>query len=323
MSDETKEPTAMVPVRDAFACAFDPADMHEAGKMANWLAQSTLIPDALRGKAGDVLVVMMTGRELGLSTMQALRNISVIKGKSVMSAELMVAKVVSHAEVCTYFHLIESTEDEASYKTLRVGSPEPTAMRYTKREAALAGLADKPVWQKHPAAMLRARCSSALARAVYPDLVAGIYEPGEGEEIQASVRPVTQAEVVEAEKPLEIEGDTAPEIIPPSREAGGSSNPSPGCTDPRIPTFWAPNISAGEAIAARRPAPSAKPETQSNEYGEKTFTDTPVPGAYWKIPKDERRGEEAQKLLGGPEYCVGKNEAGKWMICLKGEKVPF
>jgi hypothetical protein len=34
-------------------------------------------------------------------------------------------------------------------------------------------------WQTYPEAMLRARCAAALARIVYPDLVAGVYDPDE------------------------------------------------------------------------------------------------------------------------------------------------
>ena len=44
----------------------------------------------------------------------------------------------------------------------------------------------------YPAAMLRARCSAALLRAVYPDLALGVYEQDEAEEFKgqpAAVAP--------------------------------------------------------------------------------------------------------------------------------------
>src|SRR5690606_17440997 len=43
----------------------------------------------------------------------------------------------------------------------------------------LAGLTGRQNWKAHPAAMLRARASAALARAVYPDVAMGIYDPDE------------------------------------------------------------------------------------------------------------------------------------------------
>src|SRR5690606_27529948 len=41
------------------------------------------------------------------------------------------------------------------------------------------GLTGRSNWKAHPAAMLRARASAALARAVYPDVAMGIYDPDE------------------------------------------------------------------------------------------------------------------------------------------------
>ena len=311
MTDETKE-TAMVPARDAFACAFDPPNIQEAARLANSLAKSTLVPDAIRNRASDILVIMITGRELGLSTMQALRSINVIKGKGVASAEMMVAQCVKNKDICEYFRLVESDNEYATYETKRAGS-EPVKMTYSMRDAALAGIAEKHNWKAHPGAMLRARCSSAMARAVYPDLVAGIYETGEGEEIQAQARPVTQAEVVEAEKPLEIvaidpEGLHEPYVGPPPAK-------SPTPNDPKGEY----ELAGDGSPRAKRPAPSGEKREYDNK--DREFTDNPVPPEYWKIPKDERRGDKAQELLGGPGYFVGKNDDGKWMICQK--KVPF
>jgi len=42
---------------------------------AKTIAASGLIPDAYRGKPADILVTLVTGRELGISPMQSLRGI--------------------------------------------------------------------------------------------------------------------------------------------------------------------------------------------------------------------------------------------------------
>jgi hypothetical protein len=47
--------------------------------------------------------------------------------------------------------------------------------------------------------MLRARCSSALARAVFPDLLFGVYDP---DEMGGAVVPVATATVVESVDPV-------------------------------------------------------------------------------------------------------------------------
>jgi len=67
-------------------------------------------------------------------------------------------------------------------------------MSFTIEQAQRAGVTGKDNWKKYPEAMLRARCISALARAVYPDVVLGIYETDELEPVHTS-RPIpTMAE---------------------------------------------------------------------------------------------------------------------------------
>lgn len=146
-----------------------------AEQIAVRLSKSTLLPSALRGKPADLAVIMITGHELGLSPMQALRGLHVVEGRPVLSADLIVGLVKRHP-ACKYFRLIESTDERATYETLREGEPEPTQITWTIQQAAKAGLTGRPNWRAHPAAMLRARASAALARAVYPDVAMGIYD---------------------------------------------------------------------------------------------------------------------------------------------------
>lgn len=172
---------------------FVPENITEALKLSERLSTSGLIPVALRNKPADVLVILMTGRELGLAPMQALRSINVIQGKAAMSADLMQALAVSRRDVCEYFQMIESTAQVATYETRRRGNPSPTRMSYTMEEAQAAGLASNDNYRKNPAAMLRARCKSALCKAEYPDLLAGVYDPEELAGIQP-MGPVPEPE---------------------------------------------------------------------------------------------------------------------------------
>lgn len=172
---------------------FEPHNIDEALKLSEILSKSTLLPEALRGKPGDVLVTLITGRELGLSPMQAIRGLYVVKGKAVMSADLQVAMVKRHPE-CSFFKLVSSDDKAATYETERKGEGK-TAMTFTIQQAQQAGLSGGDNWRKYPAAMLRARCASALARAVYPDLTLGVYDPDEARDF-APERDVTPAKVV-------------------------------------------------------------------------------------------------------------------------------
>lgn len=162
----------------------EPQSLAEAEQFARRLSESSLMPQSLRGKPADVLVVMLTGRELGVSPLTALRSIHVVQGRPVLDAALIVA-LVRKSPACLYFQLVESTDQRATYETQRKGDPKPTTMSYTIEQAQRAGLTSKDNWKHHTAAMLRARASSALARAVYPDLVLNVLTEDEAEEIQA------------------------------------------------------------------------------------------------------------------------------------------
>ncbi|NBD11859.1 hypothetical protein [Corallococcus silvisoli] len=201
---------------------FEPEVMGGAMRAAEQLARSSLIPRALHGKPGDVLVVLLTGREFGLGPMQALRSIHVMDGKPVMAADLMVGLCIARREVCEYFTLAESTPKRATYKTRRVGGAE-VSLSWTMEQATAAGLGGRDNWRKYPDAMLRARCSAALARAVYPDLLAGTYDPDELE-AAAPTEPPTKSKreprVVESQ-PVEHEQPALPASTLPVMDVQG------------------------------------------------------------------------------------------------------
>ncbi len=199
--------TAMVPVGPSLAKvqlpeqsrAFEPGSIQEAFQLAGILVKSKLLPDSVTTPEA-AFAIIATGRELGLTAMQSLRSIHVVKGRTILSADLVAALVKSRRDVCSYFQLVESTTERATYETQRVGEPKPTTMSFTMDDAKRAGVTANGTWQKYPQAMLRARCITGLARAVYPDLAMGIYDPDEFEEAppvpvrHEVVRPSTNKE---------------------------------------------------------------------------------------------------------------------------------
>lgn len=156
-----------------------PASISELKELSSMLAPSALLPEVFRGKPGDVAVAVLTGAELGLAPMQSLRAIEMIKGKPSLKADAQVALVRRRRDVCEYFKLVESTGKVAIYETKRCGDPAPTRMSFSIEQAQTAGLTGNDNWRKFPDAMLRARCTSALCKAVYSDLLLGIYDPEE------------------------------------------------------------------------------------------------------------------------------------------------
>lgn len=143
--------------------------------------------------ADKAFAVLLKGHELGFTPMASAGSIAIIKGKVSLSADATVA-LCKRSPACLYLRLVESTEEIATYETQRHGDPSPTSLSYTIAQAKTAGLTGSQTWRGHAHAMLRARCGAAIARAVYPDLVAGIYDPDE-------VAEIVRAEPVRVEVP--------------------------------------------------------------------------------------------------------------------------
>lgn len=162
-----KPSTALAPI--------EPTNMNELQVFAKTAAASGFYGAKNPEQA---LMIAMSGRDLGLSYTQALRAFHVINGRPAMSADGMVAVCLGHGDVCEYFVTVETSAERCTVETKRRGSPQPQRLTFTLAEAKAAGLSGGN-WAKFPAAMLRARAKSALARDVYPDLLMGLYDPDE------------------------------------------------------------------------------------------------------------------------------------------------
>jgi len=225
---------------------FEPADLGQALALATSLAQASLLPAYLRGKPADVFMTLLLGRDLGLTAMQAITGIHVIEGKPSVSAQTAVA-LVKRSPLCAFFRQVESTDAIATYETQRKGEAAPQRLSYSIEDARRAGLGGKQNWQRFPSAMLRARAAMALARDVYPDVVANIYDPDE---------------LDDAVHRAEAQSVTAPP--PPSSPTAAPARKPPMPAPPaRAPSGPGPTVRAkAEAIEAELAARDAKAKAE-------------------------------------------------------------
>lgn len=180
------------------ALAIIPSSLPEVQSMAEILSKSTLLPDALRGKAADVVVQILAGQELGLSPMASIRGVHIVQGKPLLSADTMVGLCLGSG-LCEYFACVEETATSVTYETKRRGSPVPSRVTWSDEDTKIAGLNTKDNWRLHKKQMRRARAKAILARDVYPDVLAGCYDPDEIQ-VPASRIPVSRdADVVDAD----------------------------------------------------------------------------------------------------------------------------
>lgn len=121
------------------------------------------------------VAIMLTGRELGLPPMRALRSIHIIQGKPTLAAELMLALFKAKGGRSQFR---ESTDRSATL-WLRHPNGDEHEETFTIEDAERARLLNKDGWKNYPRAMLRARVISAGLRAVAPDVIGGVYDPEE------------------------------------------------------------------------------------------------------------------------------------------------
>lgn len=151
----------------------NPANLQEALEMAGVLCKSSLIPKDFQGNAGNVLVAIQWGMELGLAPMQALQSIAVINGRPSLWGDAVIALCKAHP-VCEWVREYEE-EGVAVCVTQRRGDPEPVERRFSLDDAKRAGLLGKPgPWTQYPRRMMQMRARSWCLRDAYPDLLRGM-----------------------------------------------------------------------------------------------------------------------------------------------------
>ena len=144
---------------------------------AQALAQASLLPRAYQKQPANVLLAMEYGDALGIPPIQAIQSVHVIEGRPTASADL-IASLVRKAG-----HKLRVTGDDqsATAQIIRADDPDFTfEVTWTMERAQRAGLTGKGVWKQYPAAMLKARAITEVARAGAGDALFGvIYAPEE------------------------------------------------------------------------------------------------------------------------------------------------
>ena len=141
-----------------------------------YVANTDLIPKSYRGNVPAILACVLTGRELGIPDLHALRAIHVVDGKPTLSAELMVTLARRAGHSITG----EVTDIKARVTGVRGDNGDTMTCEWTLDMASQAELLGKQNWRKYPQAMLWARAVSQLCRMLFPDVVLGVgYTPDE------------------------------------------------------------------------------------------------------------------------------------------------
>jgi len=173
------------------------AEIQTLKELGAVIRKSGFVPSSIKTDE-QAVVILLKGQELGLPPMQAFASIAVINGKPTLTAEVMLGLIYrDHPKAQVTF--VRTTNEVCTIEACRPGG-KPSTFNFSLADAQQAGLLGKGPWESYPAAMLRARCISAMARAMFPDALSGcVYTP---EELGANVDKdgeivEVQSEVVE------------------------------------------------------------------------------------------------------------------------------
>lgn len=166
---------------------------------------SGLLPSSIKTPQ-QALIIMAQGRELGIPSTVALRQIVVVQGKPTCSAELMMALV--HRTYGQSAIRVFRTDNEACTVQYRqAGWDGVSEYTFSMEDAKRANLLKNPTWNQYPAAMLRARAISATVRFAFPECISGLYLP---EEMGAAVKIVDGEVMVTDDGPPTPDMDDGP-----------------------------------------------------------------------------------------------------------------
>ena len=153
------------------------------------LLDSGAIPANL-DTAEKIMTVVQMGKELGMQPMTAITNIHIIKGRTVISSSMLGAMLKKRLDkngkpnpVEYYYTKDYHTEDdgkivtEIEFEFISQITNRPKSVKFSISwgQMELAGYTTKDNWLKYPKEMMRARCLAYAVRALFPEVLLGVY----------------------------------------------------------------------------------------------------------------------------------------------------
>lgn len=177
--------------------ALVPTNIEQAFRLAEMMSQACLVPDHLRNKPGDCMLVVMQAQRWGLDAVSVAQCTSVVHGKLCYEGKLIAAVL----------HAMGAIEGRLHYDISGSGQGASIVVTGTPRggrEQSVSGSVkdwrtvgkDKQgnridnAWDKMPEDMLVYRGTRQWARRYAPEALLGVYTPDEVEEIDVTPRTV-------------------------------------------------------------------------------------------------------------------------------------
>lgn len=160
------------------AAALVPASLTEAAKLADLMSQASLVPQHLRGRPADCLLVIEQAMRWGMSPFAVAQSTSVIQGKLMHEGKLVAAVVNARGDL----------DEKLSYEFKGAGKDRAIVVKGRIRgekeartiEARIADMETRnEQWRKQPEQMAVYAGVRIWARRHTPELMLGVYAPEE------------------------------------------------------------------------------------------------------------------------------------------------
>ena len=193
----------------------DPQTLQEYINIAKVMAASGFYPDAK--SAHQAVTLMILGRHFGLSCVQSLTAIHIVKGKPMLHYSAILAKVRQHPDYD--YQILEHIESKAVIRFFRHGEPVGDST-FTIEDARRQGTQNL---DKHAKTMMLARAASNGVKWYCPDVLNGmpVYVQGEmPTEHEHGETGLSRRESIKAE----LEAQKAETILAEAREVNGNGH---------------------------------------------------------------------------------------------------
>jgi len=273
-------------------------------QMAKVLCSSGLLPSGLNTPE-KVTIALQWGFELGLSPMVAVNNIAVVNGKPTMSIDMLhaIARRSPEYAGCKWVVQDEHRAECIIYRKTANYTEEVRGI-YTEDMARDAGLLGKDNWKKYKARMLKHRALGYGLRDAFPDVLAGIYQPEEMEDVPTEKNVIKNITPTETKKAVPAATETAKVELDPTPI---ENNTTITVSEEKPETL----ADAAAEIAA--PKPKAKNKTPqiklyTKEQGDelKNLVETTYPDGRPVIAEDEKN--TFRKMLVEGNFDAAKEE---------------
>lgn len=153
----------------------------DAWTLAQAYQQAGMTPKTARGPmtANELMIVFMTGAELGFGPAWSLRNVTTFNGQSMVHSDGPISLVLKSKQMewqkSGFTGTAGKDDYTAWYEVKRKGISEPVRREFSIGDARTAGLWDKGIWKQYGRVrMLFMRARAFALRDLFADVLGGI-----------------------------------------------------------------------------------------------------------------------------------------------------